>query len=211
MTEQTTDLAAMARDFGVSRESWVQLETYVKLLEQWQARVNLIAPSTADNIWERHIKDSLQLIPLLPVGCKVIADLGTGAGLPGMVLGIARPVRVHLYEANGKKVAFLREAVRRTQIDAQVHQVRLESLVASRPPPVDVVTARALAPLGELLGLAQPFLEAGATGLFMKGKDVENERAHAAKRWRFGYNKHPSLTDSQSVILEIKEVSRVAT
>ncbi len=206
-----TELAAMARDFGVSRESWVQLETYVALLEQWQARVNLIAPSTAGDIWERHIRDSLQLVSLLPVDCKLIADLGTGAGLPGMVLGIARPVTVHLYEANGKKVAFLREAVRRTGIDAHVHQVRLETLAASRPPRVDVVTARALAPLGELLGLAHPFLEAGATGLFMKGKDVENELANAAKRWRFSYNKHPSLTDSQSVILEIKEVSRVAS
>jgi 16S rRNA (guanine527-N7)-methyltransferase len=211
MTELMTDLAAMARDFCVSRESWDQLDTYVALLEQWQVRVNLIAPSTAGDIWERHIKDGLQLVTLLPPGCKVIADLGTGAGLPGMVLGIARPVKVHLYEANGKKVAFLREAVRKTGIDAQVHQVRLETLAATRLPPVDVVTARALAPLDELLGLAQPFLKAGATGLFMKGKDVENELASAAKRWRFSYNKHPSLTDSQSVILEIKEVSRVAS
>ncbi len=205
------ELAALAQEFGVSRESWAQLEVYVALLEQWQTRVNLIAPSTAADIWGRHIKDSLQLVALLPQTCSVIADLGTGAGLPGMVLGVARPLKVHLYEANGKKVAFLREAVRKTGIDALVHQQRLETLATSRPPAVDVVTARALAPLDDLLGLAMPFLSAGATGFFMKGKDVENELAHAAKRWRFSYNKHPSLTDSQSVILEIKEVSRVAS
>ncbi len=205
------DFAGVAHDFGVSRESWTKLETFVALLEQWQARVNLIAPSTAGDIWERHIRDSLQLISLLPHDCKTIADLGTGAGLPGIVLGIARAVTVHLYEANGKKVAFLREAVRQTGIDASVHQVRLEALAAGGPPQVDVVTARALAPLDGLLGLARPFLDAGATGIFMKGKDVENELELAAKRWRFSYTKHQSLTDSQSVILEIKEVSRVAS
>lgn len=202
--------AEFERRFDVSRESWSRLAIYVSLLRQWQARINLVAPSTLPDIWERHIADSLQLLPHLKSEAHVIADLGSGAGLPGLVLGLVRPVTVHLYEANGKKIAFLNEVIRRTGIQAKTHQIRLENLsTAPVLPQVDIVTARALAPLDTLLDYAWPFLSAGATGLFLKGQDVDNELTVAAKSWRIGYHKHVSVTDSKAAILEIREVHRV--
>ncbi|MGH6855756.1 MAG: RsmG family class I SAM-dependent methyltransferase, partial [Aestuariivirga sp.] len=113
---------------------------------------------------------------------------------------------VHLYESNGKKAAFLREAIRHTQASAMVHQRRIETLRDDpAPPKIGVVLARALAPLVELLDHARPFLEAGAIGLFHKGQDVDAELAIATRGWKLSYSKHPSLTDSHGVILEVKE------
>lgn len=204
--------ADLASRFDVSRESWERLDIYVATLCEWQANFNLIAPSTLPDIWERHIADSLQLLSLLPAQGRVVADLGTGAGLPGLVLAAARPITVHLYESNGKKVAFLREAIRKIKVDARVHQVRLETLVTAPDlPKVDMVIARALAPLSQLLDLSFPFLRQGASGVFMKGKDVENELTEAAKTWNFVYTRHASATDSQSAILEMKEVHRASS
>jgi 16S rRNA (guanine527-N7)-methyltransferase len=200
------------RRFNVSRESLVGLERYVALLLQWQRRINLIGPSTVGQVWQRHIIDALQLIPLIPPGTRIIADLGSGAGLPGLVLAIATSLEVHLYESNGKKATFLREAARQCGARAVVHQVRIEA-IGSDPnlPQADVVTARALAPLGRLLDQAWPFLKTGAVGLFHKGQDVDAELTEASKSWRIILERHPSLTDSKAVILVVKEASRVAT
>ena len=194
---------------NVSRESRERLETYVDLLQRWQSRINLIGPSTVQQIWERHISDSLQLLPLLPPSTKAIADLGTGAGFPGLVLAIAGHVHAHLYESNSKKMAFLREAIRATGAAAELHPVRLETLAVGAVPMVEVVTARAVAPLHRLLGYAEPFLRKGATGLFHKGQDLEAELTEAAKYWRINLIKHSSVTDSNSAILEVKEAIRV--
>jgi 16S rRNA (guanine527-N7)-methyltransferase len=200
------------RRFNVSRESLVGLERYVALLLQWQRRINLIAPSTVRQVWQRHIVDALQLIPLIPPRTRIIADLGSGAGLPGLVLAITTGLEVHLYESNGKKAAFLREAARQCGARAVVHQVRIEAIVSDpNPPQADVVTARALAPLGKLLDQAWPFLKTGAVGLFHKGQDVDAELTEASKSWRIIFERHPSLTDSKAVILVVKEASRVAT
>jgi 16S rRNA (guanine527-N7)-methyltransferase len=194
--------------FGVSRESLTKLETYVGLLEDWQAHINLISSRTLPEIWTRHILDGLQLLPLLPEDTKAIADLGSGGGIPGLVLALAGPAKVHFYEANGKKVAFLREVLRRTSTSAEVQQVRLENLQLEKLPEVQVVTARALAPLDELLGLAEPFLKRGVPALFHKGQDVDSELTVAAKSWKIRAIKHPSFTDSKAVILEVKEAIR---
>jgi 16S rRNA (guanine527-N7)-methyltransferase len=200
------------RRFNVSRESLARLECYVALLLHWQRRINLIGPSTAGQVWQRHILDALQLIPLLPSGARIIADLGSGSGIPGLVLAIVTGLEVHLYESNGKKAAFLREAARQCGAKAVIHQVRIET-IESDPgrPKVDVVTARALAPLGRLLGQAEPFLKSGAIGLFHKGRDVDAELTAASKSWRIISERHPSLTDSKAVILEVKEASRAAS
>lgn len=199
------------RRFNVSRESLARLERYVALLLQWQRRINLIGPSTVDQVWQRHILDALQLVPLLPPGTKTIADLGSGAGIPGLVLAIATGVEVHLYESNGKKAAFLREAARRCEAKAVIHQVRIETIGADpNHAKADVVTARALAPLSRLLDQAEPFLRDGALGLFHKGQDVDAELTEASKSWRIIAERHPSLTDSKAVILAVKEASRVA-
>jgi 16S rRNA (guanine527-N7)-methyltransferase len=194
----------------VSRESGERLETYASLLLQWQARINLIGPSTRDDIWTRHIADALQLLPLLPQGIRRLADLGSGAGIPGLILAIARPLEAHLFESNLKKAAFLREAARRTGARAQIHGLRIEQAQAlAETIKAEAVTARALAPLPRLLDYAAPFLEGGAIGYFHKGQDVDVELTDATKSWKMQFETYPSLTDSRGVILVVKEAQRV--
>ncbi|MCB1378718.1 MAG: 16S rRNA (guanine(527)-N(7))-methyltransferase RsmG [Alphaproteobacteria bacterium] len=201
---------ALLSHYHVSRESLKALDTYVGLLTFWQRRVNLIGPSTVDQIWSRHILDAAQLLPLLPAGTSRIADLGTGAGIPGLILALLGPYDVYLYESNGKKVAFLREAIRVTGARATVMQMRLEALTAATAlPDVDVVVSRALAPLDRLLSYASVFLGRGAIGLFHKGQDVDSELTEATKYWRINLIKHLSVTDSRGVILEVREAVRV--
>jgi 16S rRNA (guanine527-N7)-methyltransferase len=195
---------------GVSRESLTLLEILVQVLQTWQARINLIAPSTVGEIWQRHILDSAQLLPLLPAKLEAIADLGSGGGFPSLVLAAIQPAKVHMFEANSKKAAFLQEALRQMKVQGQVHRVRLEQRIAPPATPfVQLVTARAFAPLDELLGYAEPYFKAGATGLFHKGQDVDAELTQAAKSWKISALKHSSLTDSQAVILEVKEIAHV--
>ncbi len=203
--------ANFAERFLVSRESMEKLEAYVALLIQWQAKINLVANSTIPQIWERHIADSLQVLAHLPPETKAIADLGSGAGLPGLVLACCGDWTVHFYESNLKKSAFLMEALRVTQSKGQVHSVRLETLHHVKLPTVDIVTARALAPLPLLLDYAEPFLSAGARGLFHKGRELETELTDAQKYWRIQFKKHTSPIDSESFLLEVKEATRATT
>ena len=196
--------------YNVSRESRQKIETYVKLLLTWQQRINLIGPATVASLWDRHICDSLQLLPLMPKDIRAIAELGSGAGIPGLVLAMASGLQAHLYESNGKKAAFLREAARQTGTEATVHNVRLETLSAKTDlPKVQCVVARALAPLPLLLDYAEPFLASGALGLFHKGQDVDAELTEATKCWKMNFIKHASLYDSRGVILQICEATRV--
>jgi 16S rRNA (guanine527-N7)-methyltransferase len=195
---------------NVSRESFERLQILARLLLDWQKHINLISPATIPELWKRHILDSAQLLPLLPVDAKTIADLGSGAGFPGLVLAATQPATVHMFEANGKKAAFLSEALRQMKCAGVVHRGRLGPLHTSpNIPSVDVVTARAFAPLPLLLSLAAPFMRDKTIALFHKGQDVDTELGEAAKSWRMMYEKHPSATDSISVILEVKELARV--
>jgi len=194
----------------VSRESRERLETYVSLLLHWQARINLIGAATREAVWTRHIADALQLLPLLPPDVRKLADLGSGAGIPGLILAIARPLEVHLFESNLKKSAFLREAARQTGAKAHIHTIRIEEAQAlAGAIKAEVVTARALAPLPKLLDYAAPFLENGAIGYFHKGQDVDAELTDATKSWKMQVESHPSMTDSHGVILVVKEAHRV--
>jgi 16S rRNA (guanine527-N7)-methyltransferase len=198
------------RAYNVSRESLERLEEYVELLLSWQRSFNLIGNSTASTIWTRHILDAVQLLPLLPPRTTAIADLGSGAGIPGLVLAIAGELEAHLYESTGKKAAFLREAIRKTSTKAQVHNVRLETLRGRTDlPMVQCVVARALAPLPLLLDYAEPFLKQGAIGLFHKGQDVDLELTDATKCWKLNFEKHQSACDPRGVVLEVKEAIRV--
>ena len=195
---------------GVSRESLARLEVLVSVLESWQKRINLIAPSTLSEIWSRHILDSAQLLPLIPNGVRAIADLGSGGGFPSLVLAAIQQATVHLYESNAKKAAFLEEALRQMKIEGVVHCQRLELRKAPpNMPRVQLVTARAFAPLDELLAYAEPFMAQGATGLFHKGQDFDAELTQAAKSWKISAQKHSSLTDSKAVILDVKEITHV--
>jgi 16S rRNA (guanine527-N7)-methyltransferase len=199
-----------ALGLGVSRESWSRIGDYVALLCRWQQRTNLISPASLPYLWTRHVLDSLQLLPMMPRGTTRVADLGSGGGFPAIPLAIASGAEFHLYESIGKKAAFLREAARITGCNVHVHPHRLEELAnAGDLPKVDLVTARALASLEELLVLAEPFLKTGAKALFHKGQDCDAELTRANKYWKIKAERHSSMTDSFGVILEVSEASRV--
>jgi 16S rRNA (guanine527-N7)-methyltransferase len=194
----------------VSRETSARLDRFVAILLDWQQRINLIAPSTEQIIWTRHIADSLQLLPLAPE-TRIWADLGSGAGFPGVVIACAvaetAGARVHLVESIGKKAAFLREAVQATGAPAIVHAVRAEEFVKNPPEAIDVMTARALAPLPKLLDLAYPLLKKGTVGLFPKGQDVAAELTEAAKCWTIEASLVPSRTDPKAQIVIVRSLA----
>ncbi|HMK69389.1 MAG TPA: 16S rRNA (guanine(527)-N(7))-methyltransferase RsmG [Xanthobacteraceae bacterium] len=191
----------------VSRETLDRLDCFVAILLAWQRRMNLIAPSTESTLWTRHVADSLQLMAPAP-GTRFWADLGAGAGFPGLVIACALAdipgARVHLVESNAKKAAFLREAARATGAPAVVHATRIEDFVAKAPAPIDVVTARALAPLPKLLSLVYPLLKSGALGIFPKGQDVAAELTEAAKCWKIQASLSPSRTDPKAQIVVVR-------
>ena len=194
----------------VSRETWERLDRYAALLLEWQRAINLVAPSTLSTLWTRHIADSLQLIDLAP-SARRWADLGSGAGFPGLVVACAlaeQPkARVALVEANRKKAAFLRQAVAVTGAPALVHAERIAAFV-ERAGPVDVVTARALAPLDLLLEQAEPLLKNGAQALFPKGQDVDAELTQASRRWILDTVLLPSKTDPRGRIVQVRSARR---
>jgi 16S rRNA (guanine527-N7)-methyltransferase len=197
----------------VSRETLDRLDRFVAVLLDWQQRMNLISSSTEPNLWTRHIADSLQLLALAPQA-RIWVDLGSGAGFPGVVLACAladsQGTRMHLVERSTKKAAFLREAVRATGAPAEVHAVRLEDFVENLAAPVDVVTARALAPLAGLLSATYPLLKTGTLGLFPKGQDVDAELTEAAKCWSIQSSLVPSLTDSKAKIVSITGIKNIS-
>jgi 16S rRNA (guanine527-N7)-methyltransferase len=191
----------------VSRETEKRLDMFVEALLLWQRTTNLVASSTLARLWTRHIADSLQLMPLVPEA-RVWVDLGSGGGFPGMPIACAladQPgAMIHLIESNGKKAAFLREAVRVTGVPAKIHQVRAEKFGESCQETVHAVTARALAPLKTLCDQAFPLIARGAVGLFPKGQDVDAELTEAAKYWSIEAEKVPSKTSPEGCIVVIR-------
>jgi 16S rRNA (guanine527-N7)-methyltransferase len=194
----------------VSRETLSKLDAYVDLLLDWSQRQNLIGPSTIPTIWTRHVADSLQLLELAPEA-KVWADLGAGAGFPGIpiacVLADQEGAAVHLVESVGKKANFLREAVRVTGAPATIHQERAEKFSVDHGDSVDVVTARALAPLKVLCDLAFPLMTRGAIAIFPKGQDVDAELTEATKYWNIESTKAPSKTSPDGSIVIVTGLS----
>lgn len=200
---------AFQAETHVSRETIHRLQTYEGLLREWQPRVNLVGPSTLDDVWGRHFFDSAQLAPLVPEGAKALADLGSGAGFPGLVLAIMfadRPgFSAKLIESTGKKARFLEEVIKETGAPAEVINGRAEAVAAFA---ADVVTARACAPLTDLLAYAKRFAKKGAVCLFPKGKTTADELTGAARDWRITYTKVQSRTDASSQILVIRDFTR---
>jgi len=201
--------------FDVSRESCDRLRIYASELARWNPRINLVSKSTLPHLWVRHIADSLQLLRLLPPGTRRIIDLGSGSGAPGLVLALALAdagdIHTILVESLAKKAAFLRSVAQKANVRVRVENRRIEDIdpASLTCDSHTVVTARALAPLPELLGLAFPFLEAGAQGLFLKGQDVGKELTQATRYWNIDAEQIPSLTDSAGVVLKIREIRRV--
>lgn len=197
-----------ASDLNVSRETFEKLELLERELRRWQGIKNLVGPVTIDQIWERHIVDSLQLLDLAP-DAKTWIDLGSGAGFPGLVLAIAgaeRGLKVHLVESNSRKCAFLRQIARLTGSAVTIHEARLETVILGFVGKADVVSARALAALDQLLDWTAPLLKARTIGLFPKGRDVETELTEARKKWTFEAETLPSSTDSSARILRITSI-----
>jgi 16S rRNA (guanine527-N7)-methyltransferase len=201
------DKARALKLWPVSRETEKRLDMFVDVLLLWQRTTNLVASSTLPQLWTRHIADSLQLIALAPEA-RVWVDLGSGGGFPGMPIACALAdtpgTKVHLVESNGKKAAFLREAVRVIEAPAVVHQMRAENFGDSCQETVRAVTARALAPLKTLCDQAFPWIERGAVCMFPKGQDVDVELTEAAKYWTIEASKVPSKTSPDGRIVVIR-------
>jgi 16S rRNA (guanine527-N7)-methyltransferase len=199
--------------FGVSRETIERLELYAALLAEWGATRDLVAPSTMPDVWHRHFADSAQLAAHLGDARRLV-DLGTGAGFPGMVIAILqfeRPERerihIALVEATQKKIAFLAEVAERCGVTVELIPERIEIPATHRTVGrVDIVTARALAPLGKLLGLSKVLFAPSTRGLFLKGRNAAAEVSAAAERWRFSHRLIPSLTDPDASIVEIRQL-----
>lgn len=197
--------ADFQRDTHVSRETLARLERFAGLLQKWSRAINLVGRSTLPEMWRRHMLDSAQLIDLLPPAPqgrpRRIVDLGSGAGFPGLVLAILGAGEVHLIESDQRKAVFLREVIRETGVEATVHPVRIESAPAIA---ADVVTARALAALPELLQYAAKFLPSGGVCVFPKGKGVGKELTAARKAWKMAVERFPSRSDPGGTILRIE-------
>ncbi|WP_342708698.1 16S rRNA (guanine(527)-N(7))-methyltransferase RsmG [Bradyrhizobium sp. B124] len=215
---QSAELSVSAKDKAaalaltpVSRETEARLDRYIALLLEWQAKTNLVAPSTLPNLWTRHVSDSLQLLSLAP-SAKSWVDLGSGGGFPGVVLACAlaetQGARIHLVERIAKKAAFLREAIRVTASPGTVHLADIGDTVDRIAGPIDCVTARALAPLHQLISFAEPWVKKGAKALFLKGQDVEAELTEATKYWIIEPKLHSSRTGGQGWIVELGSIER---
>lgn len=196
-----------AKAFDVSRETLDRLSRYAEILCKWQPIQNLVAPKTLPDLWNRHIADSAQLMALAP-NARIWVDMGTGAGFPGMVIAILLANQgecgVHLIESNARKCAFLGEVARETEAAVTLHNERVEALDASGPlGHVDIVTARAVAPLNRLLEFSAPLFGAETRGLFLKGRRASEEVDAALEAWTFRHQAHSSKTDAEGVILEI--------
>lgn len=186
------------------------LERFIARLTEANAVMNLIGPDTLPDIWNRHIWDSAQLLEHAS-GAQSWADLGAGAGFPGIVLAIMLKTQpkshVWLIDSLGKRCRFLQEIVDGLSLRATVLNGRAEDNAVT----VEVVTARAVAPMEQLLGYAQPYLQRGATGLFLKGEKAEAEVAEARKVWQFKSNLSISRSDPRGRIVSVRGISRVKT
>ena len=186
------------------------MKIYEETLKKWQSKINLISSSTVPEIWTRHILDSAQLYPLISKQPQVILDLGSGAGFPGLVLAILNQTEgkenwsVHLVESDARKCAFMQEVLRLCQIQATIHNCRIEDML---PIKADVITARALKEVKTLLFYVYPFLKPDTFCLFLKGENADLELNWATNEYNFLVEKIPSLTKG-SYILKMMEIHK---
>ena len=196
------------RESGATDAQMADMTAYLALIEDWNGRMNLVGPSALDAFWLRHAWDSAQL-KLLESEARVWADVGAGAGLPGLVLAIflkdTPGAKVHLIESMAKRCRFLSEAVQQLSLPAQVHNARGEDVVLDG---VEIVTARACAPMTRLLSFAEPLLKRGARGVFLKGRDVAAELIEARKSWTLDLSLLPSKSDPEGNIVLVEAASR---
>ena len=195
----------------VSRETFERLEAYVALLTKWNTAINLVSPSTISQIWSRHILDSAQIYGLAPENPNIWCDLGSGGGLPALVVSImAKDIRPGLsmtcIESDLRKATFLRTVARELDLKLTVRSERIEK---AEPQSADILSARALAPLNALCGFAKRHLKPGGVAIFPKGENYRQEVHEALENWSFQLDTYPSKTHPNAVILKIGEISRV--
>lgn len=207
-----TSLPRELNGLNVSRETVDRLNVFIALFQKWGKAINLVAPSTLVEVWNRHIADSAQIYALNP-GPRTWVDLGSGGGFPGIVTGILLAGTgdgwVHLVESNNKKAAFLRTVIRETGARASVQAIRIEeapSIIAQ----CDAISARALADLDLLMEFGYPWAQRNADLRFFlhKGRDYQREVDKALGRWRFDLVKHASVVEPDSIVLELSKLSR---
>jgi 16S rRNA (guanine527-N7)-methyltransferase len=194
--------------FNVSRETLERLKTYEALLHKWQKAINLVSPESLKDSWQRHFADSAQLADLIPKNARV-ADLGSGAGFPGLVLAMLRPdLEIHLMESDGRKCEFLKNVSRETQTRITVHNDRVEKIAESIRP--DVITARAFAPLKDILALTESVAAQNAHLMYvlLKGRGAEEEVEEALKTYDFTNEYRPSSTEKDARILTITNLQK---
>ena len=194
----------------VSRETYIDLETFQNMVLEWNNKFNLISKSSAEDIWNRHILDSLQLLKFINDKAEKLYDFGSGAGFPGMVLAIAIKdifpnLKVSLMESIRKKAIFLNEVKTKLNLDVDIYNERVENL---KLPKADIITSRAMASLEKLLNYAYPFCKKETELLFLKGKTWEDEIKTALNKWKFDYEAFESITDKDGKILFIKNIRR---
>ncbi len=197
------EASALSRDefqtlTNVSRETMARLDIYRAMLEKWQPKINLVASGTLRDCWRRHFLDSAQLLPMIPESTQNLVDLGSGAGFPGLVLAILGVPSVCLIESDKRKIAFLRSVAQATSTKVEVVPGRIEQAPRFM---ADVVTARALAPLAQLVEYSLPFLSANGICLFLKGRQVEREIAEL--RQPLTVTRFASRSDPSGVVLRI--------
>jgi 16S rRNA (guanine527-N7)-methyltransferase len=200
--------ATILRRFNVSRETCERLDAYVALLARWNARINLVSSATIQNVWTRHIADSIQLFDLAPPSVSSWIDLGAGAGLPGLPVAAlaaekAPDLHITLIESDARKATFLATAAREMRVDVTIKPHRIETLA---PRPYDVVSARALAPLPRLCALAYRFSALGTVFLFPKGARLDSELTAATTSWHIKAERIASRTDPEATVLKILEL-----
>lgn len=198
------DKETFCRLIPAPREALERLDAYARLLAEWNEKFNLVAPSTVPQVWGRHFLDSAQLLPLIKDKMAAIADMGAGAGFPGLVLNILGCDNIHLIESIGKKAEFLRTVITELGLSATLHHGRVEDIKGLK---ADIVTARAVASLADLLKIASGLLKSGGYCLFPKGQKADVELTEAEKYWMFDCEKTASLSDPSGTILAIRNLA----
>jgi 16S rRNA (guanine527-N7)-methyltransferase len=200
---------AFAQAVGATPAQMADLHSFLALLEAWNSRMNLVGPTALSSFWLRHAYDSAQLLHVEPSALRW-ADIGAGAGFPGLILAILLKGRadaqVHLIESMAKRVRFLAEVSQALDLPTHIHHGRAEDTRA--PKGLEIITARACAPFPRLLGYTEHLFKAGARGVFLKGRDVESELTEARLNWKFQAVLLPSQSDSSGRIVRIERLSR---
>lgn len=198
------------RDADVSRETFERLELFTELLKQWNPKFNLVSRDSMDDLWRRHMVDSAQLHKMIPEYDGALVDVGSGAGFPGMILAIMGLANVHLVESSERKCAFLREAARKTDCPVTIHNIRLgdKAPQPAQLPKAEIITARAVSPLVNLLDIVFSMVYDSTCCIFHKGSRVDDELKAAREKWRFELERLPSGSDPSGAILKLRQIGR---